>query len=62
MGTCDGFYEIKNSLDNTGVWFMKCSEGSTASGAFNGNGDGKGSSGDGFYNEGNQVRFTISQR
>jgi hypothetical protein len=62
MGTCEGFSEIKNRSENTGIWFMKCSEGSTASGAFNGNGDGKGSTGEGFDNEGNPVRFTISQR
>jgi hypothetical protein len=62
MGTCEGFSEIKNRSENTGIWFMKCSEGSTASGAFNGNGDGKGSTGEGFDNEGNKVRFTITQR
>ncbi|CAN0562723.1 unnamed protein product, partial [Laminaria digitata] len=42
VGTCDGFFEVKDRTANTGTWFLKCSEGSSASGAFRGNGAGLG--------------------
>ncbi|CAN0501646.1 unnamed protein product, partial [Laminaria digitata] len=62
LGSCEGFIELKDRAANTGTWFLKCTEGSSASGAFRGNGTGQGATGDGYDNDGNSVQFTIAGR
>lgn len=58
LGQCTGKANYKQP--NRGLWFVKCGDGLTASGAFFAHGSGKGASGDGYDNNGRDVKFTIS--
>ena len=57
-GNCVGKAEFREKP--RGIWFVKCDNGLTASGSFLAHGAGRGSSGEGFDNDGKRVQFTVS--
>lgn len=58
LGDCTGRFTPEE--DGRGLWYLRCDNGTTASGAYTGRGTGQGSSGEGFDNEGRIVKFDIS--
>ena len=60
QGTCSGAYRMASKRN--GVWSLSCINGLVASGDFEAFGGGKGSSGTGTDNEGNEIKFTVGGR
>lgn len=58
MGNCSGKATRKGNRQ--GIWFTKCDNGMSASGAYTSNGNKQGSSGEGYDNEGRTVKFTVA--